>query len=241
VVVTRAPGQAGQLARLLKEAGADPLEFPVIAIAPPPDAAPLRAALERLDSYEWLVLTSANGVLHGLGQQRPFTGGIAAVGPATAAALRELGWPVDWMPDEARGAALAEELPLRHGERVLILRSDLADGALASRLRARGARVDDVVAYRTVPRQEPSPELRRLFKEGTVDAVVLMSPSAVDGLLNACGVDAALYARAALVSAGPTTSDRIRARGLALGAEAATPTPEAMIAALASALGARRR
>ena len=241
VVVTRAPGQGGELARLLTEAGAEPLEFPAIAIGPPSDPGPLRAALERLDGYEWLVLTSANGVLHGLGPQRPFAGGIAAVGPATAAALRELGWPVDWMPDEARGAALAEGLPVRPDERVLILRSDLADGALARRLRERGARVDDVVAYRTVPRQEPSPELRGLFKDGAVDAVVLMSPSAVDGLLNACGVNPGLYAGAALVSAGPTTSARIRARRLTLGAEATTTTPEALIEALASALGAKMR
>jgi uroporphyrinogen-III synthase len=241
VVVTRAPGQAGHLVRLLRDAGAEPLEFPAIAIAPPRDPSPLRAALEGLDGYAWLVLTSANGVLHGLGSRRPFPGRVAAVGPATAAALRELGWPVDWMPDDGRGAAVAEGLPIGPGEPVLILRSDLADGSLARRLLERGARVDDVVAYRTVPRQEPSPELRGLFRENAVDAVVLMSPSAVDGLLNGCGVDPGLYAGAALVSAGPTTSARIRARRLTLGAEAAAAAPEALIEALASALGARMR
>ncbi|HEY3020238.1 MAG TPA: uroporphyrinogen-III synthase, partial [Solirubrobacteraceae bacterium] len=161
--------------------------------------------------------------------------------PATAAALREFGWPVDWVPDEARGAALAEGLPVRADERVLVLRSDLADGRLARRLRERGARVDDVVAYRTVPRRAPAPELRGLFADGAVDAVVLMSPSAVDGLLNACGADPGLYAGAALVSAGPTTSARIRARGLTPGAEATAPTPEALIGALAGALGAKTR
>ena len=239
VVVTRAPGQAGQLSRLLSEAGADPIEFPAIAIAPPSDPRPLRAALDRLDSYRWLVLTSANGVLHGLGRGRPFRGGVAAVGPATAAALREFGWSVDWTPDEARGAAVAEELPIGPGERVLLLRSDLADGSLARRLGERGARVDDVVAYRTVPRQEPAPELRSLFERGTVDAVVLMSPSAVDGLLNGCGADPGLYAGVALVSVGPTTSARIRARRLTLAAEAAAPAPEAVIEALGSAFGAK--
>ena len=243
VVVTRAPEQAGPLVQLLKEAGADPHEFPAVAIAPASDPGPLNAALARLDEYEWLVLTSANGVQHGLGRGRPFPGGIAAVGPSTAAALREFGWPVDWMPEEARGAAVAEGLPIRPGERVLVLQSDLADGALARRLRERGAKVDAVVAYRTVPRQEPSPELRSLFKRGRVDAVVLMSPSAVDGLLNACGVDPRLYARAALVSAGRTTSARIRARGLSVAAEAAAgaPSPAAVVEALASALGAKTR
>jgi uroporphyrinogen-III synthase len=241
VLLTRAQGQAARLARLLEEAGAEPLELAAIAIAPPADPALLGRALDRLDGYEWLVVTSANGARHGLGPPRPFPGGVAALGPATAAVLRELGWPVDWVPDEARGAALAEGLPLRPGDRVLVLRSDLADGALARRLRARGASVDDLVAYRTVPRREPSPELRRRFEEGAVDGVILMSPSAVDGLLNACGREPGLYAGAALVSAGPTTSARVRARGLALGAEAATATPEAMIEALSIALGAKLR
>src|SRR5207237_6577927 len=128
--------------------------------------------------------------------------------------------------------ALARELPVRPRERVLWLRSELADAALADELRARDAVVDDVVAYRVVPRAEPAPELRARLIAGEIDAVVLASPSAVQGFVNATrepdshrrggvrgvqvstgrkdSADPAIYSRTRIVSIGPTTSAAIR-------------------------------
>jgi uroporphyrinogen-III synthase len=228
VVVTRVPDQAGPLVDRLRAAGAVVIEVPTVAVEPPVDQGPLDAALAGLDSYDWLVLTSASGAA-ALGPRRDgATPRLAAVGPATAAAMTGLGWPSAWTPSTANGRTLARELPVRPGERVLLLRSDLADRMLPSALAARGAIVDDVIAYRTVPRRDPAPELAQAF-----DAVVLMSPSAVDGLLNALG-DAARLAGKVLIAAGPTTAAHLAKRGLRP-TEAAQPTADAILAALASA------
>jgi uroporphyrinogen-III synthase len=151
---------------------------------------------------------------------------LAAVGPATASALTGLGWPAPWTPSRPNGRALAEELPVRPGERVLLLRSDLADPALPAALAGRGARVDEVVAYRTVPRPAP------LADPPEADAYVLMSPSAVDGLVNALG-GAARLAGKTIVAAGPTTAAHLARLGLPA-VQADAPTPDAIVDALAA-------
>src|SRR5437870_5010245 len=116
---------------------------------------------------------------------------------------RLLGADQVWQPGQAGGADLAVEPPLPPGARVLLLRSDLADPATAEALRARGAQVDDIPAYRSVPRSAPAPELAARLRAGQVDAVTLASPSAAQGLVNSCGAEPATYARTAIVSIGP--------------------------------------
>jgi uroporphyrinogen-III synthase len=150
---------------------------------------------------------------------------LAAVGPATAEALRRLGWPTPWTPSRPNGRALGEELPVQAGERVLLLRSDRADPALADALAGRGARVYDVVAYRTVARQG------RVGEPPEADAYVVMSPSAVDGLVDALG-GAARLAGKTIVAAGPTTAAHLARLGLPA-VQAGAPTPEGIVDALA--------
>jgi uroporphyrinogen-III synthase len=232
VLVTR----PGPLVDALQKAGFEVTLLPTVQIEALADRAPLDAALARLDFYNWLVLTSPKGVRLGLGPVHPFTGRIAAIGPATASTLQELGWPSPWLPTRPNTRTLAAELPIQPGDRVLLLRSNLADAVLPNALAARGARVDDVVAYRTVPRAEPLAGLP------DADAIVLMSPSAVDGLLNALDGDATRLGRTCIVVPGPTTAAHARARGL-MSIEAAEPTPEAIVAtvtALAEPAGAAR-
>jgi uroporphyrinogen-III synthase len=226
-VVTRPAGQSASLAERLRAAGAIVIEMPTVTIAPPEDLAALDGALARLDTYDWLVLTSPNGAA-ALGSRRNRKAPrLAVIGPATADALRDHGWTAPWMPTRPNGSALAAELPVRSGDAVLLLRSDLADRALQTALEARGARVDDVVAYRTVPRTEPLSELP------DADAIVFMSPSAIDGLLNALGGDASRLAGKEIVAAGPTTARHAQTRGLDA-IEADHPTAEAIVDALAT-------
>jgi uroporphyrinogen-III synthase len=115
---------------------------------------------------------------------------------------------------------------------VLLLRSDLADPATADALRARGAAVEDVAAYRTVPRGEPTPDLLARLRAGQIDAITLASPSAAQGLVNCCGAEPATYARTALVSIGPTTTRAVEALGLAVAAQAERPGIEGLVEAL---------
>lgn len=161
VVVTRPRHQAPPLCEALRALGAEPVEFPTIAIRPPADRGPLREALRSLDRYDWAVLTSANGVrslLAVLGEQgreprEAFAGvAVAAIGPSTAEDLRAAGVEVPLVPDEYRAERLVEALRSAarlEGARVLLARAREARDVLARELRGAGARVDEVAAYRT--------------------------------------------------------------------------------------------
>jgi len=245
VLVTRPHDAASSLAALLAARGAEPIVAPMVTTGPPADPARLTAALDGLAGYDRVVFTSAAGVEHAaaagpgladfLATVAP--GRLAAIGPGTAGALRRLGAGSLWQPARAGGADLAAELPIAPGARVLLLRSDLADPATAEALRARGAEVDDVSAYQTVPRDEPAPELSARLRAGQIEAVTLASPSAARGMVNCCGADPPTYAGTSLVSIGPTTTRAVEALGLAVAAEAERPGVEGLVAAL---IGIRR-
>src|SRR4029077_12826518 len=161
VVVTRSREQASQLTRLLQQNGAEVLEIPMIKLEPPTRREELIDALLELNSYDWLVFTSPNGVakffeyffsqfhdLRDLGGAR-----IAAVGPATANKLKELHLQVDLMPDEAQAANIAEaftEFETIENLKICLLRAEVANQELPQALEARGAIVDDIACYRTV-------------------------------------------------------------------------------------------
>src|ERR687898_2831228 len=115
VVVTRAMAQAGELSADLEKLGAEVHEFPTIEISPPEDFGPLDAAIRALDTFDWLVFTSVNGVeafaerlaFHGMDLRAiPRDAGVAAIGPATAKRLEEVGLRVDVVPGEYRAEAL---------------------------------------------------------------------------------------------------------------------------------------
>src|SRR5690242_4541644 len=163
VLVTRTREQASAFSKQLAEAGALPIEFPTIRIVPPQDWTPLDAALQRLyahneQGYDWLVFTSTNGVSiccdrlqelgHNLKSMRPIR--IAAIGPATAAALARYGLKADLVPDEyiaeSVAAAIIEDAQRRGvavtNMRILLARAAEARKVLVSQLQAAGADVD---------------------------------------------------------------------------------------------------
>ena len=189
VVVTRPRAQAQAFAALLEAAGARVLLVPTIVIEPPASWAPLDDALDRLADYQWVAFTSVNGVemtrrrLEDKGRGPRALRGcrLAAIGPATADALRALGLEAEVMPDEYVAEGLAGSLCalIRPGERVLVARAAEAREVLVTLLEAGGAHVDEVPAYRTRPADEGTGLLRRALGEGRIDVVSFTSSSTV--------------------------------------------------------------
>ena len=248
VVVTRAAAQAGALADRLRALGADVLELPALRVEPL-DPAPLRAAVAGLGRYAWLVLTSQNAVrllwdaLRDAGLDARALAGVrvCVVGPATAGALLERGIAADVVPARfvAEGAleALAARAPELRGERVLYVTAADARPVLPDGLRAIGAEVDVVAAYRTVADARAAEEaepLREALDAGAVDLVTFASASAVRHFVDAVGP--ALAARAPAVTIGPITSAAARAAGLTIAAEATEATMDGVVKAVTEGL-----
>jgi uroporphyrinogen III methyltransferase/synthase len=189
VVVTRPRAQAQAFATLLEEAGAKVLLAPTIVVEPPASWELLDRALESLHDYQWAVFTSVNGVemarrrLEALGRDAGALRGrrLAAIGPATAEALRGMGLEPEVVPEEYVAEGLAERLLglIRPGERVLLARAAETRDVLVRELEAAGARVDEVPAYRTRSAGEDAGELRRALADGRVDVVTFTSSSTV--------------------------------------------------------------
>jgi uroporphyrinogen-III synthase len=218
IVITRAEGQSAPLAERLRDLGADVSCCPTIAIRPPLHIAALDDTIQNLEGFDWVVFTSANAVNSVADRRRqlgvPGTLGlvrVAAIGAATSRALQEHGIAIHCVPVRFTSAALVEAIGEVRGLRILLPRSDLADASLPDALRARGARVHEVVAYRTAPAVEIAELANRLAQEA-VDAIVFTSPSTVryflDGL-RASGTLDHLFAgesRPAIICIGPTTA-----------------------------------
>lgn len=248
IVVTRARHQAGQLSEKLRELGAEVVEIPAIEIVPPESYADLDRALGNLSQYQWLIVTSANGVralggrmqaleigIEALGQLK-----IAAVGSATARALEVLGLNLAVMPAEYVAESLVEALEDRvRGERVLLVRAVVARDVIPDALRARGATVDVVDAYRTVIPKKSVAVVRTMFGPGGrgADAATFTSSSTVTNFLNLLRAAAAEVPRAMrAVSIGPITSGTLRENGWEPATEADPHDLDGLVAAVLQAL-----
>ena len=244
VAVTRARAQASGLAARLAELGAEVVETPAIRIEPRPVEGELRAAIERIDEYALVCLTSPNGVrllFDALGaggrDARTLAGAtVAAIGPGTAAELARRGIRADVVPERFVAEALVEALePVDvEGRRVLVARAAEARSVLPDALRARGAEVDDVALYETVA--EPLTDADRAALERAT-YVTFTSSSTVRFLLE---WGARPPAGARIVSIGPVTSATAEEHGLGVDVEAERHDIEGLVEALA-ADAARRR
>ncbi len=218
IIVTRSEDQADGLAESLVALGAEPLRVPSIRSVAARDPEALRRAVAALDGARWVGATSPSGVRWGWPAVQsawpdglPAGVGVAVVGPGTAEALAAVGVGAAFQPSEASGDAFAAELPLATGDRVVLLRSDLARRAIADDLRARGADVTDAVAYHTITEADPAAVARAL--DAQPDAVTFTSPSTVRGFL--AGVDdPARLDGIALVPIGPVTARAVTDAGL---------------------------
>jgi uroporphyrinogen III methyltransferase/synthase len=247
VLVTRPSAQAPELVARLAAWGAESIEAPAIRIVPPADARPLDAACASAGSFAWIVFTSANAVdafmerLGAAGRGAAALAGVrvCAIGPATGARIRGHGLRVDLAPAEHRAegvsAALAAECDLR-GVRVLLPRADIARPTLPEALRAAGAAVSEVTAYRTVAVPDwPGPAARDLLLRGRIDAVTFTSASSVQSAVQSLGPKRAVEVlRPTVVAAiGPVTARAARRLGVETTVMPSTYTTEALARALA--------
>ncbi|MCZ7527638.1 MAG: uroporphyrinogen-III synthase [Acidimicrobiia bacterium] len=239
VVVTRARGQAGELAGLLRAAGAEVVELPVIEIEP------LDPPLPDLRAYTWLVLTSVNGVVALLDRMLPAAGldgtalaglRVAAIGPGTAGALGSRGVEVALLPERFVAESLLEAFPppASPGERVLVVRAEEARAVLPEGLAAGGYRVDVLPVYRTVAGR-PDPDAVERVRRGEVDAITFTSSSTVRHFHDLIGdlPEPAPF----VASIGPVTSRTAGELGFTVDAEAGEHTLAGLVAALVAGLG----
>ena len=222
ILVTRPRHQAGKLAEALEALGAEVLRVPTIEMIPPETFADLDATLEVIDGFDWLVVTSANGA-GALADRLAFLGiplqslqhlQVAAIGPATAAAVERIGLKVDAMPDEYVAEAVVAMLREKvAGRRVLLARAAIARDVIPDQLRRCGADIHVVEVYRTVIPADSVDKVRELFEKGNAlpDAVTFTSSSTVTNffaLLDAAGIE--VPEGLAAVSIGPVTSSTLR-------------------------------
>jgi len=239
VVVTRAREQASALRVRLEQLGATVLELPTITIEP------VDFLLPSFDTFEWLVLTSENGV-HALFDRGLSPAGldaralapvhVAAIGPGTADALARRGVRADVVPERFVAESLLDAFPrpTAPGARVLVARAEHARDVLPDGLRRLGYEVEVLPVYRTVPAPAPEADLARV-RDGMVDAITFTSSSTVANLCDALGAPPA--PQPLVASIGPVTSETARARGLTVHAEADPHTIDGLVDALVTALG----
>ena len=231
VVVTRAEGSDGPLSRELKSLGLQVLLWPTVSVGAV-DARALESALAEVHSFGWIVFASRHAVAAVLERLALPPAGvrIAAVGKATALTLRQRGWPVHQVPEEANAAALVAAFAAQWsaadaGVRVLYPASSRALPTLAAGLTQLGASVTQVEAYRTETGALDLAGCRAWIARGGIAAVTFASPSAVTELAQALGDTdfTRLLAGAAAVAIGRTTARELTTRGhAAVVAESAT-------------------
>jgi uroporphyrinogen-III synthase len=273
ILVTRAVRQAGKLSDALRELGATPVEVPVLEIQPAEDFAPLEKAIRQLDSYDWLIFTSANAVsilafnasLEGYSIHNSPNLKIAAIGRATAEAVERAHLKVDLVPEDYVAESLVDAFLKRHevsghdfsraksaakkegalapegnlaGQRILIARAAIARDTLPDALRAAGAHVDVVDAYRNVMPQAAPALLRAALEQG-IDAATFTSSSSVTHLADAAKAAglAFPFSGVSAISIGPITSQTLREYNWEPAAEASPSDIPGLVEALARYFG----
>lgn len=249
IVVTRTRDQASQLSNKLTALGAEVLEIPTIRIVPPENKEDLKDALLGLHEYDWVVFTSPNGVttffdyfFKGFEDLRDIGGvRIAAVGPATAAKLKELHLKVDLMPEEALASKIAkafEDYQSIENLRILLMRAEVANPELPRALEKLGAIVDDVASYQTVPATEDRTGSGERLMESGADWITFTSGSTVEHFNTRFPLAALVKKHPSLKIAaiGPETSKALAKLGLSPKVEAVVHTIEGLIHAIERAV-----
>lgn len=245
VVVTRTRAQASGLSRQLRDLGADVLEIPTIRIVPSQgnDAREFASLVIDAHTYDWLIFTSPNAVEHffnafykARSDAREIGGvRIAAVGPGTAAKLREYRMATDLMPEKHVAEALAEAFLKDAGSiensTMLWVRAAGARSVLADALSEAGAILDEAIAYQTVPEtDDPTGAVKRLQEEGA-DIITFTSASTVECFLD---LGLSIPEGCRIASIGPITSEAIRENGYEPDAEAASHNIPGLVEAVLS-------
>ncbi len=243
IVVTRAQAQAADLGGKLRALGADAVELPAIEIREAADYGPLDAAIACLETYDWLIFTSVNGVRYFLDRLdrsardlRSLRARICAIGPSTRAAVEALHLKVDVMPEEYVAESLIAAFEKRElaGKRILLPRAAVARDLVPVELGRRGARVDVVEAYRTAAPEDGEARAREIFGGSRKpDWITFTSSSTVNNLI--AMADRGALDGVRIASIGPVTSRTIQKHGLAIAAQADPYTMDGLVAAIVNA------
>ena len=247
IVVTRPVESGDDSARRLEELGAEVLLAPTIEILPIADLGPLDAALDRLEQYDWLVFTSANGVRHFLDRlleqggdlRRLGSVQLAAIGSATAEALSRYLLRADLLPESSRSEALAEMLRDRvRGSRVLLARADRGRTVLQEEL-GLVATVEQVAVYQNRDVAEPAAEVLSRIEAGTVDWITLTSSASAERLFAWLSptVRDLVGSRIKLATIGPVTSATVVRLGWRVAVEAEDSSWEGLVRAILAQTG----
>ena len=250
VAVTRPREDATDLSDRLAALGADPVEVPMIRMAPPEDWAPLDDALDAIDAVNWVIFTSVNAVEACM--QRLYRGGrdvralkgvkLCAVGPSARERLMRYGLNADLMPaafqaDGVVGALNAHE-PIK-GRHFLLPRADTGRERLSDALREGGARVSDPVAYRALPSEphpERDPDLYRMLLDGQIDVVTFTSAASVRNFAATYGQEqsADLLQQTIVAVCGPVTAEAATRLGIQVTIMPKEYTLDALVDAIAA-------
>jgi uroporphyrinogen-III synthase len=243
ILVGRARHQAGSLSASLRGLGASVIEIPFIEIRKPSTFHPLDDALQNLRAYDWLILTSANGVeamwnrlrKHGIGHKNFKHLQIAAIGPATKKSIAKHGLKVKMVPEEYVAESVVEGLRDKvNGKRVLLVRAKVARDVIPDELRAAGALVDVVEAYETVVPGKSRARLRSLMKNAKrrPHVVTFTSSSTARNFAELLGSGVRSLKKVQFASIGPVTSATLRELGLPVAIEAREFTMGGLIRAI---------
>ncbi|MBP6964708.1 MAG: uroporphyrinogen-III C-methyltransferase [Armatimonadetes bacterium] len=222
VLVTRSRDQASKLSELLREQGAEPVEFPVIRISPVQDCSELDAAIDRIGEYDWILFTSTNAVYNLCRRLyetwkdvRSLKGPkIGAIGPATAEAVSSLGMRMEFIPSEFVAESVVEEFPEDPaGKRILIPGAKDAREVLPEKLRERGAQVDVVASYQTVIEESCAPPIKEMLERGEIDIITFTSSSTVKNFVQLVGRES-VREGVMIACIGPITAQTAEDHGL---------------------------
>jgi uroporphyrinogen III methyltransferase/synthase len=230
IAVTRPREDAVELSDRLAALGADPVEVPMIRMAPPEDWSPLDAAIDALEQVDWIIFTSVNAVeafmqrlYRGTRDVRALKGvKLCAVGPSARERLMRYGLDADLMPADFRAdgvvAAIAAHEPPTN-KHFLLPRADTGRERLAEALKAAGARVSDPVAYRALPCEphpDRDPDLYRMLLDGQIDVVTFTSAASVLNFAATYGQEqsADLLQQTAVAVCGPVTAEAASRLGI---------------------------
>ena len=269
VLVGRARHQAGALSGELRALGATVIEIPFIEIRKPASFEPLDAALRNLDAYDWLILTSVNGVeamwerlqkvwgdpdfSRAVRRSQTAVAGkvlrIAAIGPATKKAIEQRGGDVDIVPTEYVAESVVRSLRKKvKGKRILLVRAKVARDVIPRELRKAEARVDVVEAYETVVPESSRVRLRAALEnpKARPHVVTFTSSSTVKSFVELLGAKLSAKRREMLLggirmaSIGPVTSATLRELGLPVDVEAKKFTIPGLLDAIVNVVAAPR-
>lgn len=242
IVITRAAEQAPEFAQLLEETGAEVISFPTIQIVPPKTWEPVDRVVRDIAQYDWLLLTSANGVTMFFNRLKTLGGDvrdlkgvrIGAIGPKTSSRLQALGLRVDAFPEEYRAEALAEVVGEVRGCRVLLARAEQARDILPKTLEARGATVTIAPVYRTLKARRLAGEIKKRLLAGEIDVVTFTSSSTVEGFMPhfSARQRRRIFEHAKAAAIGPITAATLKEHGVHPAIRAQRYTTEALAKAI---------